>query len=228
MVTKSAPNLDKKLHSVSKFDYEHLAWQKQSVVCGIDEAGCGCLAGPVVAAAVIFPAGAVIEGVMDSKLIPKNRLPILAEKIQKVAWYGVGISDAHLIDNCNIRKASMVAMARALANLLAICPIKPSKVLVDALPLGRYIDDRQLEYIAAPKGEAWSYSIAAASIVAKVKRDQLMEKYGVLFPRLSFAQHKGYGTRAHQAEILAHGQSLIHRKSFLVNFAEREAQCTLF
>jgi len=228
MVTKTAKSMTKKLHSVSNFAYERAAWAQKSVVCGVDEAGCGCLAGPVVAAAVILRPGAVIDGVKDSKLVPKELLPELAHKIISQSWYGIGISSPYLIDSCNIRGASLRAMGRALGNLFAICPIIPSKVLVDALPLGNFLGTLGPEFISAPKGEYWSYSIAAASIVAKVKRDQIMTAYGEIYPKLDFGKHKGYATKAHQSNIIDYGQSVVHRNTYLKKLFLKEHQCKLF
>ena len=229
MVTKPSIKLLKKLHSVSKLDHEKAAWQNNQVVCGIDEVGRGCLAGPVVSAAVIFPTGAIIDGVRDSKLITPKELPVLADKIMKASWWSLGIIDNYLIDTCNIREATMLSMSQALSNLLAICPRLPKKVLVDAMPLGKGFGP-DIEFISAPKGEEWSYSIAAASIIAKVKRDSLMEAYNKIFPDLYFDKHKGYGTKVHQAQLDAVGKTLIHRNTFLkkIKNNDKNKQYTLF
>ena len=230
MVTKLSNKRAKKLHSVSKLDYEQAAWQADQLVCGVDEVGRGCLAGPVVAAAVILPAGALVEGVRDSKTMTKNELVLVSEQLYQVCFWGLGICDNYLIDSCNIRVATELAMRQAIANLWAICPKKPSKILVDAMPLQQYFQP-ELEVVSAPKGEDWSYSIAAASIIAKVQRDQIMVNYQELFPKWGFAAHKGYGTTSHQQVLADFGPTLLHRETFLkkINQAQaEERQCQLF
>ena len=229
MVTKIPKTVARKLHPVSKFNYEAVAWRNNKVVCGVDEVGRGCLAGPVVAAAVIFPVGAMIEGIKDSKLVSQKELINLAQKIRQTAWCGLGFINPYLIDICNIRQATALAMCRAVENLFSICPIVTDKILVDAMPLGGYIG-RGIECISAPKGEEWSYSIAAASIVAKVKRDQMMRDYSHLFVEWGLDKHKGYGTKDHYAGLRHCGRSVIHRQSFLKNFDynQKEKQCVLF
>lgn len=233
MVTNNYKTIPKKLHTVSKFTYETVAWQTGKLVCGVDEVGRGCLAGPVVAAAVIFPVGAVIDNVRDSKLISAKELPILAQNIRAKAWFGFGIINPYLIDICNIRQANFMAMCRAVENCLAVCPVLPEKLLVDAVPLGSYLD-RKIDCVSDPKGESWSYSIAAASILAKVKRDQLMQDYAKIFPGLYFEQHKGYGTKDHYQGLIDCGRTILHRQTFLKNFEQalnhqdKEQQCVLF
>jgi len=230
MVTKITKTTAKKLHPVSKLDYELAAWQAEKVVCGVDEVGRGCLAGPVVAAAVIFPIGAKIDNICDSKLLQEKELLDLAQKIMQNAWCGFGIINPFLIDNCNIRQATIFAMCRAVENLLTICPIKPHKILIDDLPLDQYLA-RDVDCLSAPKGETWSYSIAAASIVAKVKRDQLMCDYNQIFNGFGFNHHKGYGTTEHYENILQQERSILHRNSFLKKFQisiNGDKQCKLF
>lgn len=220
----------KKLHAVSKTTYEQAAWQKNLVVCGVDEVGRGCLAGPVVAAAVIFPVGGLIPHVRDSKLISPKELAELSQKINLVAWCGVGIVNPFLIDSCNIYQATKLAMCRAINNLFSVCPLAPTHILVDAMPLGHFFGT-SIECVSAPKGEDWSYSIAAASIVAKVKRDQLMQNYSEVFPGFAFHKHKGYGTKDHYASLQNQGSSILHRSSFLKKFNishDKEGQCHLF
>lgn len=230
MVTKVLNKGSKKLHLVSKMDYEQQAWLAGQLVCGVDEVGRGCLAGPVVAAAVILPIGAWIEGVRDSKQMSSEELTLTAQKLLQVCFWGLGICDNYLIDNCNIREATSMAMRQAIGNLFAICPKRPAKILVDAMPLGQYFQP-ELEVVSAPKGEDWSYSIAAASIIAKVKRDQMMVNYQSVFSSWDFSQHKGYGTTAHQQALQELGTTLIHRQTFLRKFNQNqdgERQCQLF
>lgn len=230
MVTKMHKAMTKKLHTVSKMEYEVAAWQDNKFVCGVDEVGRGCLAGPVVAAAVIFPVGAVIDGVRDSKLILPKELSFLAKQIHKAAWIGFGIINPYLIDNCNIRQATLLAMCRAVENLFAICPAFPEKILIDDMSLDKYLQ-RKISCVSAPKGELWSYSIAAASIVAKVKRDQLMAEYNKIFADMYFDKHKGYGTNDHYNSLARQGKTILHRNSFLRSFGsnkDKESQCVLF
>lgn len=217
MVTNDCKMMVKKLHTVSNLSYETAAWQAQKLVCGVDEVGRGCLAGPVVAAAVIFPAKEVIDNVRDSKTVSPQELPILAEKIMQKSWYAIGISNPYLIDNCNIDMATKRAMIRSVNNVLAICPIMPSRLLIDAVKLAPYLSAK-IECVSQPKGETWSYSIAAASIVAKVFRDRLMAHYEQHFSGLYFAKHKGYGTKEHYDALLNFGATILHRQSFLKNF----------
>ena len=233
MVTNKGKMVVEKLHTVSKFAHETVAFAAEKLVCGVDEVGRGCLAGPVVAAAVIFPLGARIANVRDSKLISSKELPVLAQKIMKKAWFGFGIINPYLIDICNIRQATLLAMCRAVENCLATCPNLPQKILVDAMPLDQYFGQK-IACFSAPKGESWSYSIAAASILAKVKRDQLMQDYAKIFTGLYFDRHKGYGTKDHYQGLIDCGQTILHRQTFLKKFEQEfnckdgRQQCTLF
>lgn len=176
-------------------------------IAGIDEAGRGPLAGPVVAAAVILPFGLEIFGLDDSKrLTPARRDELFDEITLKAEGIGVGIADHEAIDRINILQATLLAMTEAV-NFL---PSSPDYLLVDgisAVPVN--IPQRTLV-----KGDAHSASIAAASIIAKVTRDRLMEGYDSLYPGYGFAGHKGYGSAAHLAAIRTLGPCEIHRKSF--------------
>ncbi len=229
MVTKLLNKSAKKFHLVSKLDFEQAAWRSGELVCGVDEVGRGCLAGPVVAAAVIIPMGALIDGVRDSKKMGKEELVLVAQKLRQVSWWGVGICDNYLIDSCNIRVATILAMRQAVANLLAVCHKSPTKILVDAMPLQQYFSP-EIEVISAPKGEDWSYSIAAASIIAKVQRDQLLGFYQEIFQKSGLGQHKGYGTESHYQYLSSIGQTIVHRKTFLQKFyqAQGDRQCQIF
>lgn len=177
-------------------------------VAGVDEVGRGCLAGPVVAGAVILDLSKDLpEGVNDSKKISKKKLPGIAEQIEDVALsFAVGEVDAETIDEINILQATKLAMKRAIAKL----DPPPQMLLIDALEL----KDVQLPQKAIIKGDSVSASIAAASIVAKVYRDNLMKAYDKEFPQFGFAGHVGYGTKKHFEAIREHGACDIHRKSF--------------
>ena len=177
------------------------------IVAGIDEAGRGPLAGPVVAAAVILPSGLVVEGLKDSKLVPENRrLRLFWEITLNAVDIGVGIIDAGIIDRLNILKATRLAMEKAVEGLA----IKPDILVIDAVRL----DDVRIRQLSIIKGESKSASIAAASIIAKVVRDDIMFDYHKKFPLYNFKGHKGYSTREHERLLRLHGPSLIHRRSF--------------
>ncbi len=196
--------------------YETAAWEAQSVVCGIDEVGRGCLAGPLVAAAVILPIGKNSRLIKDSKLMEAPDREKAAQWIRKHCRYAIGIVHNRLIDQHNIYQADLIAMKKALVNLLAICPQVPSAILVDAMPLqlaDTSFKDIPLHYF--PFGESKSSSIAAASIIAKVTRDALMTKFDLAFPGYKLKDHKGYSTKTHKAIIREHSHTIIHRMSFL-------------
>ena len=182
-------------------------------IAGVDEVGRGPLAGPVVAAAVILPLeeGALIEGIDDSKKLSAAKREQLAEIIKARALaYAIELVEADTIDDINILQATRLCMKRAVENL----PLSPDMVLTD----GNMTLD-----IAAPQksvvhGDALSYSIGAASILAKVYRDALMDEYAKEFPQYAFEKNKGYGTAAHIAAIREYGLCAIHRRSFTKKF----------
>ena len=177
-----------------------------AVVCGIDEAGRGPLAGPVVAGACILPADCQILYLNDSKKLSEKRREALFEEIkEKAVAFGVGIVSPAVIDEINILQATYEAMRQALNDAVIIPGIE---------------ENRQVKII---KGDAKSVSIAAASILAKVTRDHMMVEYDSLYPQYGFAKHKGYGTKAHLDAIREYGMCPIHRRSFLKKFEEREA-----
>ena len=181
------------------------------VICGVDEAGRGPLAGPVCAAAVILPKGLEIPGLTDSKkLTDKKRrelFPIIKE--QAVA-YGIGLASHEEIDEINILQATYLAMERALAQLA----VKPDIAMID----GNRAKDFGLPVRTVVKGDSLSMNIAAASILAKVTRDDLMLEMAEKYPEYGFEVHKGYGTKAHYEALRQHGASEIHRKTFLKKF----------
>jgi len=176
-------------------------------VAGVDEAGVGPLAGPVVAAAVVFAPGAALRGVDDSKRLTPTRRTALEAEIRALALgVGVGIVDVSDIDRLNIYRAALEAMRRAVLAL----PVSPDHVLVDA----RRIPDITAPQTALVHGDARSFSIAAASIVAKVTRDRLMHDLDARYPEYGFRDHMGYGTPQHLAAINRHGPCPAHRRSF--------------
>ena len=185
--------------------------QGVKVICGVDEAGRGPLAGPVCAAAVILPEHLEIPGLTDSKkLTDKKRrelFPIIKE--QAIA-YGIGLASQQEIDEINILQATFLAMQRALDQLA----VKPDLALID----GNREKDFGIPVKTVVKGDSLSMNIAAASILAKVTRDDLMVQLAEEYPQYGFEIHKGYGTKAHYAALTEHGASPIHRMSFLKKF----------
>lgn len=175
-------------------------------IAGVDEAGRGPLAGPVVAAAVILKTFSFSERIDDSKkLSAKKRETAYAEIIKK-SFFGVGIVDEKTIDSINIYQATKKAMHMALSGL----KVPPQYVIVD----GNMKLSTKCPIKCIPKGDSKSMSIAAASIIAKVTRDDIMTKYDNVYPQYGFARHKGYGTKFHMSALKKHGPSPIHRRSF--------------
>ncbi len=174
-------------------------------IAGVDEAGCGPLAGPVVAAAVIFSDKIDIVGLDDSKKLSPKKREELFSQIQAVA-YGVAIVSREVIDEINILQASRLAMKQAVEQLQPV----PDLLLID----GNQKIDSTLDQWAIVKGDSKSLSIAAASVLAKVTRDRIMEDYHKLYPQYEFHRHKGYGTKLHRTLIKKHGPCPIHRSTF--------------
>ena len=197
----------------SLWNYEHAAFEESyRLVCGVDEAGRGSLAGPVCAAAVILPPDLEIEGLNDSKKLTDKRRRALYDVItdQAIA-YGIAFASEQEIDEINILQATFLAMRRAVEQLA----IKPDLALVDG--------NREPYFGAIPvktiiKGDSLSANIAAASILAKVTRDRYMEEQDKIYPQYGFALHKGYGTQAHYAALREFGACPLHRRTFLKKF----------
>ena len=181
-------------------------------ICGIDEAGRGPLAGPVVVASVIMPANSIIEGVNDSKKVSEKKREKLYDLIlEEAISYGVGIIGQDEIDEINILNATKKGLTMSLQELTQ----KPDLIIVDALT---HIDTLGIPYESIIKGDAKCYSISAASIIAKVTRDRIMREGDKVYPQYGFAQHKGYGTSAHINAIKEFGPCPLHRRSFIKNF----------
>lgn len=177
-------------------------------ICGIDEAGRGPLAGPVVAGAVILPANCYIEYLNDSKKVSEKRRELLFNEIkEKALAYGVGVVSPEVIDDINILEATYLAMKQAIDSL----SVRPQMLLVDAV----HIPGVGIPQAGIIKGDAKSVSIAAASIIAKVTRDRMMRDYDSLYPEYGFAGHKGYGTKQHYEALRRFGKCPIHRNSFV-------------
>ena len=187
-----------------------LAKNKGAAICGVDEAGRGPLAGPVVACAVILNQQNYPSGLNDSKTLSKKRRDALYYEILQLADVGIGIAEPEEIDRFNILHASLRAMQRAIYDL----PQMPGHALIDGnhTPPDRL--GTTLSYEPIVKGDSRSLSIAAASIIAKVKRDRIMQEAALRFPGYGFAQHKGYPTRQHREALIRLGPSPIHRFSF--------------
>lgn len=208
---------------IKKNSHETAAWQQNAVVVGIDEVGRGCIAGPVVAAAVILPLNKTNRKLKDSKVMTPQEREEAFYWIAKHCSYGVGIVHHRIIDQRNIYHATLIAMKKALVNLLAISSVKPTSVLTDAMPLDlsdTHFNDIPVYYF--PKGESKSSSIAAASIVAKVTRDVMMGIYDEAIPGYKWADNKGYGTSAHKGAVKECQHSIIHRLRFLANIDSKE------
>lgn len=189
--------------------YEKEAYAKgYDLVCGVDEAGRGPLAGPVFAAAVIFPQNTMIEGLNDSKKLSASKREKLFPIIQEKALaYGIASVDEKIIDEINILQATYLAMQNAIKQLKTT----PDYVLVD----GNRLPKLSIEAKTIIKGDSLSASIAAASILAKVSRDKFMLEKAKEYPEYGFEKHKGYGTKLHREMLLKYGASDIHRKTFL-------------
>lgn len=182
-------------------------------ICGIDEAGRGPFAGPVVAGAVVLPAGLKIEGLNDSKQVSKKRREELFEEIkEKAVSYGIGMSSPGRIDEINILQATYEAMRHAVQDLQVV----PDLLLNDAVT----IPQLPIKQIGIIKGDGRSLSIAAASIMAKVTRDRLMVEYAELYPEYGFEKNKGYGSLEHREALKKYGPCPIHRNSFIHNYVK--------
>ena len=180
------------------------------LIAGVDEAGRGPLAGPVVSACVIMPLDDIIEGVDDSKKLSEKKRDSLFDKIiEKAIAYKISVVSEKVIDEINILNATKMSMKECIEGM----EIKPDIVLVDAVKL-----EMEVPCVPIIHGDALSYSIAAASILAKVSRDRIMQEYDKVYPQYLFAKHKGYGTKMHIEAIKEHGSCEIHRKTFITRF----------
>ncbi len=190
-------------------EFENKALEKgYKLVCGVDEAGRGPLAGPVCAAAVILPEGLIIDGVNDSKKLSEKKREALFDVIcEKAIAYSIQFADVEEIESVNILNATMNAMKRAVENL----PVKADFAYIDGNRMPKLCIDGE----CIVKGDAKSMSVACASILAKVSRDRLLLEYAKEYPQYMFEKHKGYGTKVHIEAIREYGPCPIHRMSFL-------------
>ena len=181
-------------------------------ICGIDEAGRGPLAGPVVVAGGIMPQNSMIEGINDSKKVSEKKREKLYDLIiEEAISYSVAIIGQDVIDDINILNATKSGVTKVVDEL----EVKPDLIIVDALT---HINTRGIPYESIIKGDAKCYNIAAASILAKVTRDRIMREWDEVYPQYGFISHKGYGTAKHIAAIKEYGLCPIHRKTFTKNF----------
>ncbi len=199
------------------FEFENSHIKDYPIIAGVDEAGRGPIAGPVIAAALIFHEQFEIPKLNDSKQISEKKRDELYELItsDKRISYGIGIVDEAKIDEINILNATYLAMELAVNNLKS----KPNMLLIDG---NRFKSTKYKSFQTIVKGDSKSFSIAAASIIAKVTRDRMMKEYHAEFPNYGFDKHKGYGTKSHFAAIKKSGKCRIHRNSFLIKFDNRE------
>lgn len=192
------------------YEYDDFVREKFSIVCGVDEAGRGPLAGDVYAAAVVFEKGVVIDGINDSKKLSAKKREQLFDIIkEKAKSYCIATASVQEIDEMNILQATMLAMKRAVEGL----EVKPTIALID----GNKTPDIDCRAVAVVKGDATSQSIAAASILAKVARDRYMIELDEKYPQYLFAKHKGYGTKLHYEMLEQYGYCEAHRRSFFKN-----------
>ncbi len=200
----------KRLYDLCEYERKY---GDREYICGIDEAGRGPFAGPVVAGAVILPKDIMIIGINDSKkLSPKKRDALYDEITKKAISYSVGIRDEKRVDEINILQATYEAMRDAVDSL----KVRPDILLNDAVT----IPDIDIEQVPITHGDALSISIAAASIIAKVTRDRMMQDYDKKYPEYGFAKHKGYGTKAHIEALRKYGPCPLHRRSFIHKYVE--------
>ena len=208
---KSLKKLEAEMARIEQLKFYEKEYAQFGHVCGIDEVGRGPLAGPVVAGAVILPENCNILYINDSKkLTAKKREELYSVIMDQAVAVGIGMVSPQRIDEINILQATYEAMRQAIQNL----SVTPDILLNDAVT----IPDVSIRQVPIIKGDAKSISIGAASIVAKVTRDRLMEEYDAILPGYGFASNKGYGSAAHIAAIKANGPTPIHRRTFIKNF----------
>ena len=211
MKALSGEKLEKELARLAAMREYEDTYAACTYICGIDEAGRGPLAGPVVAAAAVLPKDCQILYLNDSKKLSEKKRDLLFDEIkEKAVTYGVGIVSPQVIDEINILQATYEAMRQAISQL----KVTPEILLNDAVTIPG-VDIMQVPII---KGDAKSVSIAAASILAKVTRDRMMAEYDQIYPEYGFAKHKGYGTAAHIAALKEYGACPIHRRTFIKKF----------
>lgn len=204
------------------FELEQTYWLQNKIICGIDEVGRGCLAGPIVTAAVILNTHAINIFLKDSKLMPKIQLEIISKWIMLNSTYSIGITNARIIDQKNIYTATQITMKKALFQVLQSLEKQPALIAIDAMPLDlNGTAYKNIPIVSWTQGESKSASIAAVSIIAKVTRDNIMNLMHTSFPSYELNKHKGYGTQTHIQKIKEHGACVIHRSTFIKNFTRK-------
>lgn len=205
------------------YSFERSNWDKNLLVCGIDEVGRGCLAGPVVTAAAILHPDVQHPLLIDSKKLSAQNLLKIYNWLINHCTYSIATSSHTMIDKHNIYKTTALTMRQSLLHLLIKAPQTPSIILIDAMPLNlTNTPYENIEIISFTQGESKSASIAAASIIAKVTRDKIIARLATQFPSYGLAQHKGYGTKLHQSNLKTFKPSIIHRTTFLKNFLKED------
>lgn len=205
----------KRLKDLKKFE-SNLYDEGNKLICGIDEAGRGPLAGPVAVGAVVMKPDSMLEWVNDSKKVTERRREILYDRIieDSLAW-SVQLVPETKIDEINILEATKYGLNLAIKDIINQLQKKPDIVIVDAL---REINTENIPYESIIKGDATCYSISCASILAKVTRDRLMRQWDEVYPQYGFAKNKGYGTKEHIEALKKYGPCMIHRKTFITHF----------
>lgn len=205
----------KRLKDLKKFE-SNLYDEGNKLICGIDEAGRGPLAGPVAVGAVVMKPDSMLEWVNDSKKVTERRREILYDRIieDSLAW-SVQLVPETKIDEINILEATKYGLNLAIKDIINQLQKKPDIVIVDAL---REINTENIPYESIIKGDATCYSISCASILAKVTRDRLMRQWDEVYPQYGFAKNKGYGTKDHIEALKKYGPCMIHRKTFITHF----------
>lgn len=204
------------MDSLKKFDRKYIDAQIK-ILAGVDEAGRGPLAGPVVAAAVIFNNDTYIEGINDSKKLSQKKRDFLSERIKEKAYsFSYGIIEQNTIDEINILQATLRAMRLAVDNL----KVEPDLIIID----GNKTFNTNIKTLSLVQGDSKSFSIGAASILAKVERDKIMKKLSLEHPEFKWHKNKGYGTKEHIEAILKYGPTKYHRKTFIKKIVNSEIQ----
>ena len=203
--------------TLSNFEHDH--WQKNLLVCGIDEVGRGCLAGPVVTTAAILHPNTSHELLIDSKKLTGQNLVKMYDWLLPRCTFSIAINSHTVIDQLNIYQTTKITMKQALLHLLIKSSTLPSLILIDAMPLTlANTPFAEIPILSFTQGESKSTSIAAASIIAKVTRDAIITRLSKTFPNYGLEEHKGYATKLHHQNLTRYQASILHRETFLKNF----------